>query len=188
MQIETIKVGELRTNCYIVKDNGEAIVIDPGSETEKIIQHLKGFKVKSIILTHGHYDHVTEAFILKQMTGSLVMINKNDEPMMSFSNQGKADWYLNDGDKIQVGKTEFIVILTPGHSQGGICLYCKEHNVLISGDTLFHGTYGRTDLPGSSQTMMGDSLKKLFLLPENTKVYPGHGQTTTIKDEKSMII
>ncbi len=188
MQIETIKVGELRTNCYIITDNDEAIVVDPGFETEKIASHLKKIKVKAIILTHGHYDHATEAFKLKEITGASVLIHKDDEAMMVFTTQKRADGYLNDNETFEIGHLTFDIIWTPGHTPGGICLYSKKENILISGDTLFAGTYGRTDLPGSSQAQMELSLKKLLKLPPNTKVYPGHGIATTIGDEKNLTI
>lgn len=188
MEIETIKVGELQTNCYIVKDSNEAVAIDPGFEAKEILPHLKGSKVIAIILTHGHYDHVTDAFKLKEEINAPMYIHKDDEAMMVYTTGLKADTLFSGGEKIKVGSTEFEVINTPGHTTGGLCLYNKKENVLFSGDTLFKNDYGRTDLPGSSQDQMEESLKKLQKLPPETKVYPGHGDQTTIGDEKDLII
>ncbi|KAF0133564.1 MAG: metallo-beta-lactamase [Candidatus Saganbacteria bacterium] len=189
MQIKIIKVGELRTNCYIVFDEktNEAIVIDPGADIENILNELKGLKPEQIVLTHGHYDHVTDAFLLKDKVDAQVLIHKDDEAMMQISTQKKADILLNDGDKVFLGGLAFLIISTPGHSRGSICLYSKEENVLFSGDTLFAGDYGRVDLPQSSPGAMIASLKKLLSLPLETKVFPGHGRTTTIRDEQNLI-
>ena len=106
--------------------------------------------------------------------------------MMAFSSQERADKLLFDGDIIKVGNSDFVVIHTPGHTFGGICLYNKSHKILFTGDTLFYHDHGRTDLPMSDQNQMVSSLKKLLLLPEDTKVFPGHGKETKIGDEKSL--
>ena len=189
MQIKTIKVGELKTNCYIVsdEDSDEAIIIDPGAELENIIKEIGKLKIKAIILTHGHYDHVTEAFKLGETIKVLVMVNEKDEAMMTYSTKKRADKLLKNGDTFDIGHLKFDIISTPGHSSGSICLYNKEAGVLFSGDTLFCGDYGRTDLPGGSQREMEVSLKKLLALPAHTKVYPGHGRTTTIGDEQNLL-
>jgi len=183
MQIKCLKVGPLQTNCYLVTNNQGTLIIDPGAESEKILKALGDQKVKALVLTHGHYDHVTEAFYLKEKLNCLVMIHKKDEAMMSYSTQVRADKLLKDGDQLLVLK----VIHTPGHSEGSICLYSEKEKVLFSGDTLFAGNYGRCDLPGSSQREMENSLKRLLTLPPETKVYPGHGQPTTIGKERNLI-
>lgn len=184
MQIKTIVVGMLENNVYIVsdKETKEAIIIDPGEEVEKIIEEAKSYKAKAVILTHGHYDHVTEAIKIN----APIWIHKADEALMAYSNQAKADKYLNHGDRLDVGRWTLEVIHTPGHTAGGICLYDGKET-LFSGDTLFKGTYGRTDLPTSSPKEMVKSLKRLASLPENVKVYPGHGPTTTIKEESEWL-
>lgn len=181
-----IRVGELRTNSYIVKDNGEAIVIDPGFEIEKILPLLKGYKLTAIILTHGHFDHVTEAFKLKEKTNAPVFVHKDDGPMMALTTQKKADKLLDDNSTFDIGHLTFVIIHTPGHTPGGMCVYNSKEHILFTGDTLFYHDHGRTDLPGSDQKQMEDSLKKLFKLPPETKVYPGHGRETTIGDEKDL--
>lgn len=179
MEIKTLKVGELKTNCYIVSEGKEALVIDPGFEVEKILKELTGLKVKAVLLTHGHYDHVTSAFELN----APVWIGEKDEDLMVFSTKRKADRLLKDGE--QIG--DFKVIFTPGHTPGGICLYNEKEKVIFTGDTLFAGDYGRTDLPGSSEAEMIASLKKLLQLPPETKVFPGHGGPTTIGDEQNLL-
>jgi glyoxylase-like metal-dependent hydrolase (beta-lactamase superfamily II) len=178
MQIKTIKVGEIQTNCYIVIDekSNEALVIDPGDEPDKILPEIKGLKVKSIIITHGHWDHVGAVDEVNLATGVPVYMHAGDSMM------AQADKDINDGDEFKIGKTVFKVIHTPGHSPGGICLYTKGY--LFSGDTLFLRWHGRVDLPGSSAQKMKQSLKKLAELPDDTKVYPGHDESTTIGREK----
>jgi glyoxylase-like metal-dependent hydrolase (beta-lactamase superfamily II) len=176
MLIKTIKVGVLRTNCYIVVDekSGEAVVIDPGDEAAKILPEIKGLKVRAIIVTHGHLDHFGAASAIKQQTGAPLLMHPAD------------DWFIvpdqNIGDKVVFGSITLDVIPTPGHSQGGFCLYTK--GFLFSGDTLFADTYGRTDLPGGSEADMLNSLKKLAQLPDDTQVFPGHGNATSIALEK----
>ena len=189
MQIRAVKVGELRTNCYLVfnEPDNEALVIDPGSDLDLIVNKVDGLKIKAIVLTHGHFDHVTDAFKLKEMTGAPVMIHEFDEPIMVLSTHHIADRHLHDGDTITVDSMNFKVIHTPGHSPGGICLYNEEEKVLFSGDTLFLANYGRTDLPGSSQSEMEKSLSSLFKLPPETEVYPGHGKPTTIGEERNLL-
>ena len=189
MKIKTIKVGELMTNCYIVSDeiSKEGIIIDPGFDMDEIINEIGDIKIKAIILTHGHYDHVTDAFALSETINAPVMIHKDDEIMMAYSTQKKADKLLKDKDTFDIGHLTFDIISTPGHSKGSICIYNEEAGVLFSGDTLFFKDHGRTDLPGSSQKAMENSLKKLLALPPHTKVYPGHGKPTTIGDEKNLL-
>lgn len=178
VRIRSIKVGSLQTNCYIVS-NVETWVIDPGFEVEKILKEIAGLKVKAVLLTHGHYDHVTSAFELK----APVWIGEKDEDMMVFSTKRKADRLLKDGERIG----DFKVISTSGHTPGGLCLYNEKEKVVFTGDTMFAGDYGRTDLPGSSETEMITSLKKLLKLPPETKVFPGHGGPTTIGDEQNLL-
>jgi glyoxylase-like metal-dependent hydrolase (beta-lactamase superfamily II) len=178
MRIKSLKVGSLQTNCYIV-ENGETLVIDPGFEAENILREIGRLKVKAVILTHGHYDHVTSAFELN----APVWIGEKDGAMMVFSTTRKADRLLKDGEKIG----DFKVISTPGHTPGGLCLYNEKEKIVFTGDTLFAGDYGRTDLPGSSETEMVASLKKLLKLPPETVVYPGHGYTTTIGNEQNLL-
>ena len=178
MQIKTVKVGSLQTNCYIVIDekSSEAVVIDPGDEGARILAEIKGLKVRYIILTHGHPDHFGAIDVLQKATGAPLLANPDDGWFV------KPDQELKDGQGIKFGEISLKVIHTPGHSRGGVCLYAD--GVLFSGDTLFSGDRGRTDLPGGSMAQMAKSLNRLSRLPDETVVFPGHDEPTTIRREK----
>lgn len=189
------------TNCYIVEDEEakEAMVIDPGGEPEKIIEMLDTLgidKLKYIYLTHCHGDHFGGILELKAKKGGKVLIHRDDSE--GLYNKAisltyyigmddielEADSRVDDGDLIHVGNIEFRVIHTPGHTKGGSCLYCEKEELLFSGDTLFRGTWGRTDLPtGNFEEIINSITNKLTVLPDNTIVYPGHGRITTIREE-----
>src|SRR3989339_677881 len=178
MKLHTLVVGPIQTNCYIVENekSGEAAVIDPGGEAKKIIDFIreKRLKISAIIITHGHFDHVGANEKLKAETGAPILVNQADDFLLPLSDSPKADRFLKDGDSITFGDISLKVILTPGHTMGGACLYNEQEKVLFSGDTLFFGTYGRTDLPHSSQAEMMKSLERLLTLPPEVKIYPGH--------------
>lgn len=178
MKINTIKVGGLQTNCYVLSDpeTKDAVVIDPGAEANKILPVLKGLKVLFIILTHGHPDHFGALDEIKKATGAPILANPNDDWFI------KPDEELREGDTVSFGKQKLKIYHTPGHSPGSICLYAPGN--LFSGDTLFFGTCGRMDLDGGSEDQMARSLKRLADLPAGTRVYPGHENFTTIRDEK----
>ena len=200
MLIKRLTGGLLSTNCYIVAcgEAGEAMVIDPGlseGECGEILDEVSAhhLQLKYIVNTHGHPDHTSCNSRLRKATSAEILIHKDDghllaEPRGLFVEavvSPPADRLVRDGDMIRVGKLEFEVIHTPGHSRGGISLYCESESVVFSGDTLFNRSIGRTDLPGSSAKDMGRSLReKLMKLPEQTIVYPGHGPETTIGEEK----
>ena len=189
------------TNCYIVEDeeSKETMVIDPGGEPEKIIDMLNTLginELKYIYLTHCHGDHFGGILELKSKKGGKVLIHRDDAE--GLYNQAisltyyigmddinlEADSRVDDGDTIHLGNLEFKVIHTPGHTKGGTCLYCKEQALLFSGDTLFKGTWGRTDLPTSSfPDIIASITNKLATLPDETIVYPGHDKSTRIKEE-----
>ena len=181
------------TNCYIVEDEKEAMVIDPGGEPDKIIQMLDILetKLKYIYLTHCHADHIGAVVELKKRKGGKILILRDDAEGLYNENinlsrcvnmgdiELEADSRVDDGDVIHVGNLEFKVISTPGHTKGSSSLYCKEEELLFSGDTLFRGTWGRTDLPTSSfESIISSITNKLLKLPDDTIVYPGHGKTT----------
>ena len=194
------------TNCYIVVDEEtkETMVIDPGGEPEKIIEMLNTLgidKLKYIYLTHCHGDHFGGILELKNKKGGKVLIHRDDSE--GLYNKAisltyyigmddinlEADSRLDDKDLIHLGNIEFKVIHTPGHTQGGTCLYCEKERLLFSGDTLFRGTWGRTDLPTSSFTDIIKSItNKLAVLPDDTIVYPGHGRITRIKEEEPIYL
>ncbi|MGB9612641.1 MAG: MBL fold metallo-hydrolase [Candidatus Margulisiibacteriota bacterium] len=191
MNIHIFIVGPLETNCYIVEDekNREAIIIDPGDEPEKILDFLEKhpLKVREIIVTHGHFDHVGAVWQIKEKLKVKVLMHKNDLPLLSLTTSPLPDRLLIEKDRVDLGELSFEVLHLPGHTPGSIGLYCEKEKVLFSGDTLFAGTWGRTDLPYSSEKDMATSLKKLLKLPPETKVYPGHGETTTIGEEQDLL-
>ena len=187
------------TNCYIMQDEEtkEAICIDPGGSIEKIIEMLKilNAKLKYIYLTHSHMDHIEKAQELKNTYGGEILISRKgaeniNNPKINLSSMSGVELFttvdsrVDDKDILHVGKLEFEVILTPGHTDDGTSLYCKEEGIVFTGDTLMYMGYGRTDFPTGNLRELKKSLKKLFALPENTFVYPGHGIATTIGDEK----
>lgn len=187
MQIKVIPVGMLQANCYLVYDENslEALVVDPGAEGEKICRELNALalKVKYIVNTHGHYDHVDANDKVRKATGALLYLHKADSAMLQEEGLTAADGYFEDGDSLNVGNLHWEVRHTPGHSKGGICLVGE--GVCFSGDTLFAGTIGRTDFPGGSLSEMMGSLKtKLLDLPDDCVIYPGHGPQTTMGREK----
>jgi len=193
------------TNCYIVADekSKEAMILDPASEPDKIIDMIKvlGVKVKYIVLTHCHADHINNVPEIKKQLGGKVLIHRQEfesikNPNITlFENLGlvikkiEPDARIDDGDLIHLGDISFKVIHTPGHTKGSICLYCPEEKMLLSGDTLFSGAWGRTDLPTSSfEDIMASISNKLMILPEDTIVYPGHGRPTIVKEEAKVYL
>ena len=190
-----------KTNCYIVQDENtkEAMVVDAGGETNKIIELLDilGAKLKYIYLTHCHADHIAGVKELKEKKGGRILIHRDDAEGLYCSEINlkdyiglmlehlEADARLDDGDIIHVGEIEFRVIHTPGHTAGGSSLYSEKERLVFSEDTLFKGTWGRTDLPTSDFTKIMQSISnKLLVLPDDTIVYPGHGASTRIRDEE----
>jgi len=199
--IKKLEVGPIMANCYVLgcEETKEAVVIDPGDEADRILMALSesGLRVKYLINTHGHFDHVGANARMKEITGAELLIHKDDELMLKdlskaaatfglrAENSPPSDRNLADGDKVTFGKITLTIIHTPGHSRGGICLYTK--GALFSGDSLFAGSIGRTDLPGGDYDTLISSIKeKLLGLDEKTIVYPGHGPETSILQEKRM--
>lgn len=193
------------TNCYIIQDeeSKETMVIDPGGQPEKIINMLKilDAKLKYIYLTHCHIDHIGGVHLLQEKLGGKVLIHRNEAENLYDDNINlssyigsdeiklEADSRVDDNDLIHIGKLEFRVIFTPGHTEGSSSLYCEKEKMLFSGDTLFRGTWGRTDLPTSCLEDIMDSItNKLIILPDDTIVYPGHGKSTMIKEEKPIYL
>lgn len=191
MLIKTIPVGQLETNCYVVTDENtlDCVLIDPGDETNTILDYTESnkLKVRAILLTHGHYDHVGAVTEIMNETGCQLYINPRDEgyePGMSgmkfkMPENGK---YYDEGDEVSVSGLHFKVIATPGHTPGGVCLICE--NALFTGDTLFRGSCGRTDLPGGDIEQELNSLKRICMLPGDYEVYPGHMDSTTLERER----
>ena len=202
MKILHTNASQYYTNVYFYYDENslEAAVIDPGGSVDKLIEMAaeNGLKLKYILLTHGHYDHTAGVDELKVSTGAEVMAHeaedellKNTDLNLSLLAGGRAlsvvcDKLLKEGDVIEVGAGRLSVIHTPGHTGGGACFYDKENGILFSGDTLFRGTTGRYDLPTAhGQTLFNSIKNKLYTLPDDTKVLPGHDVATTIGWEKA---
>jgi len=193
MKIKQFVTGALPTNSYLVYDKGEAILIDCGGEEETILKFLKKhpIKLKYILLTHGHFDHIEVHKILKE-TKAKLGIHKKDSLMLrhpanlSYNDMEPIheDFNIHGGDIFRISNTELEVIETPGHSPGGICFYSEKSKILFSGDTLFKKAIGRTDLPLSNEKDMIKSLKRLMKLKDDIQVYPGHGDQTTIGKER----
>ena len=199
MKIIRLALGPLGTNCYILYDeiSKEAAVFDPADNCEMILQKIseKSLSLKYIIITHAHCDHICALDELTEKTGAKVCIGKDDFDALNDSYQSlctmfrqnapktKAELLINEGDTLNLGEFEITFIHTPGHTKGGICALVE--NILISGDTLFLESVGRSDFPGGSASVLINSIKtKLFTLPDDTVVYPGHGDSTTIGHEK----
>ena len=198
---EILPVGLLQCNCSIFGDEAtrEGLVVDPGDEIASILEIVRrhGLTVKAIVITHAHIDHIGGAAKLKQATGAPVYMNLNDEELKGMLDV-QASWLgmqpveavetdapARDGDKLLVGAAEFLVLHTPGHTQGSISLYLPSESKLVAGDTLFRDSIGRTDLPGGNPRQILRSIHdKLLPLPEETVVIPGHGDATTIGREK----
>lgn len=199
MFIQCTPLGGMGANCYLVacEETKEALVIDPGGDPGPVLANAekKGLTVKYIINTHGHIDHIMGNDLLKKATGAKVLIHELDAEMLPNAKlnlsgfvgdsikQAPADQLLTEGDKVDIGKISLEVVHTPGHTRGGICL--KGEGVVFTGDTLFAGSIGRTDFPGGSFEDLINSIKtKLLCLPDDTAVYPGHMQDSTIGQEK----
>jgi len=198
---EIVPVGMLQCNCSIFGDeeSHEAIVIDPGDNIDEILAILErhALRVKEIVITHAHIDHIGGAAKLKAVTGAPVLMNANDQELydqldvqaswlgMEPPTRTAIDAAARDGDVLTLGPAEFRVLHTPGHTQGSISLWIPAENKLIAGDTLFRDSIGRTDLPGGNPRQILRSIEdKLLQLPEETVVVPGHGANTTIGREK----
>ena len=201
ISITSLTVGELAVNCWLAanEDTKEALVIDPGDEADRIrtFAEQKGWEIRYILLTHGHSDHMAGVEALREATGAPVCALREEEVLLLdartnlsvFINHRpitvQADEFLDDGQKLTLCGIPLQVFHTPGHTPGGCCFYCQEAGSLFSGDTLFQGSVGRSDFPGGSMSELVRSVReKLLILPEETAVYPGHGERTTIGYEK----
>lgn len=198
---EILPVGMLQCNCSIFGEESsrEAIVVDPGDDIAEILAVLArhGLRVTAIVITHAHIDHIGGAQKLKAATGAPVYMNANDQELydhidaqaawlgMPVPERTAIDTPARDGDRLSLGAADFHVLHTPGHTQGSISLWIPSENKVIAGDTLFRDSIGRTDLPGGDGRRILVSIReKLFALPEETEVVPGHGPLTTIGREK----
>ncbi len=204
LQVITPQKG-LKTNSYIICDekSKEAMVIDPGGEPERIAETLDilDANLKYIFLTHCHADHIGGIAELKKIKGGKILVSRPDSEglynkeinLAEYINMEvpelEADSRVDDEDLIHIGEIEFKVIATPGHTKGGLCLYSEKEGLVFTGDTMFSGTWGRTDLPtGSFVELITSITDRLMPLPDDTIVYPGHGKITMIQDERNIYI
>jgi glyoxylase-like metal-dependent hydrolase (beta-lactamase superfamily II) len=204
MKIDHLILGAYETNCYVLRDSDAAkdcLVIDPGLDAEPLIDLLKeqNLNTVAVALTHGHIDHIAGVAALREQFPDIrVYIHRLDAEMLTepytnlsvmsgiaFSTEPE-DVSLEEQDVIEQAGVKLTVLHTPGHTPGGICLYSRDDGVAFVGDTLFADSIGRTDFPGGSMSQLLNSVRqKLFTLPDETKVYPGHGPATTIAREKA---
>lgn len=200
LDIVNVLVSICYTNCYLIKniETGEGVIVDPGDNELKISAAVSklGMKPVAILLTHGHYDHVGAVKALKKRYNIKSYISREDNQVLRDSRTNlstmfgepmtdQADVLLSDGEQITLAGIDMKFILTPGHTPGSGCFYIEEEGVLISGDTLFCASRGRTDFPGGSERDILTSIRqKLLILPDDTDVLPGHNESTTIGSEK----
>lgn len=198
MIVEVIPVGALQVNCVVIgcPVTHKAALVDPGADVEQIVQALDkhGLSIELILNTHGHFDHIGANVVFKERSGAPLLIHRADVPLLQLAsaqaaayglqadNSPAPDRMLDGGELLQVGELEIEVLHTPGHSPGGVCYYLD--GLVVSGDTLFAGSIGRTDLPGGDYGQLLQSIHdKLAGLPSQTRVVPGHGPLTRIGDE-----
>ncbi|MFI5333642.1 MAG: MBL fold metallo-hydrolase [Chlamydiales bacterium] len=197
--IEVFASGPFNTNTILLgcaKTKKAAVIDVPFDSVEKMVKriHHHSLAVEKILLTHSHWDHIAEAAALKKNLNVPLYVHVADKdnlehpgadglPLLFPFEAAKPDRYVQDGDQVSVGMLEITVIHTPGHTPGSVCYYLAQEKLLISGDTLFRGTIGNVNYPQSRPDLMGDSLKKLAALPPETKVIPGHGESTSIGAE-----
>lgn len=196
--IVQIPLGILEANCYLVYDeaSGEGVIVDPGGDTAPLREEIerRGVSIKAILNTHGHFDHSAGNAELVSL-GVPLGIHPHDHDLLA--DGGGAGWFgfpavpaiqptmaLTEGFEYPVGNLRLRVLETPGHTPGSICFYCPEENALLTGDTLFAGGIGRTDLPGGDPRALTASLARLLTLPAETVIYPGHGPTSTLAQER----
>ena len=198
MILKKMILGPLESNCYIIADERtkEALIVDPGDEPDRIIDFIREEKlqIKYVVCTHAHFDHVGAVSDIKQETGAQIVIHRDEiDIYRSTGDQAilwgfelevlpEPDMLVSEGDVLEVGSLKFIVIHTPGHSPGSICL--SGEDILITGDTVFAGSVGRTDLYGGSIVQLKKSFKRIMSFAAETKIFPGHGPETTVEMER----
>ena len=199
MEIKIINDNDYGENIYIYYDKAtnEGVIIDPGDSLETIVGAIKNLKIKGILLTHGHFDHIFTVDKVRELTGAPVYAHKAEAEVLKSSEYNRSVWrdmeisvvadkFFEDGDVFEISdEIKLKIIHTPGHTAGGLCYYDEKNGIMFTGDTLFKETIGRTDMPtGSRATLLKSVREKLFTLDGNVKVFPGHGKSTTVSHEK----
>ncbi|HUW22080.1 MAG TPA: MBL fold metallo-hydrolase [Candidatus Bathyarchaeia archaeon] len=206
LKFKKLVVGQLATNCYLLwGEKKETLIIDPGDASDFISETILAneLKPKIVVATHGHFDHVLAGFALQHTFKIPVAASRKDNFILQYMAKSAQYWLnlknepvdpppeigrlLVAGDQIPAGKYVFRILETPGHTPGSLCLYCPQGNLVLTGDTLFSGGWGRTDLPGGDEKQLKKSLKLLLGLPPQTQVLPGHGPETTIGKEQEFL-
>lgn len=200
LKIGRMTIGSYGTNCYFIYREGgsEAIVVDPADQGEMICEKLKanGFEVKGILLTHAHFDHIWGAEALRKASGAKIYAAEDERKLCESPRANVSEWagrpctiapdvYVKDGEEIGIAGMTCKVLVTPGHTVGSSCYYFEEGEFLVCGDTIFQESVGRTDFPsGSSSALVRSVKEKIFTLPDQTRLYPGHGDSTSVEHEK----
>ncbi len=200
LQTENLVLGMMSTNCYLLKnrESGTALIVDPAEQADRIADTLTGMEAKpeAILLTHGHFDHIGAAEKLRERYQIPILAHKREREVLENPDLNLTKWYgagytltadryLRDGEVLELAGFEIKVLHTPGHTIGSVSYYLPEEAALFSGDTLFCGSFGRTDFPTGNEEQLVSSLReKLFTLPDETDVFPGHEGSTTIYYEK----
>lgn len=187
VSFDTLPLGAYQTNCYILKNEGKALVIDPGYEPETVLAYLRreNLTLEAILLTHGHFDHVGAVKQLAAQTQCKIYIHPAEDSMPTMLTAGKLLYThtYDEGDVLELAGLSLRVLHTPGHTPGSVCLLCQD--VLFSGDTLSAGSCGRTDLPGGDWATIQNSLRRLAAIDGDLTVCPGHGEASTLSREKA---
>lgn len=202
--LECLPVGMLQTNCYLMADivNKQAVVIDPGGNSQQIAARIEEQKLKlaAILNTHAHFDHIMDAWSLQERVGGKIYLHPREQAVLVDRTVGlgavggvfrgadeqKIDQWLQEGDRLVFGLMQFVVLETPGHSPGHVAFHCPDENLIFVGDALFAGSIGRTDfLGGSYEQLIASVREKIFSLDGKTVVYPGHGPATTVEIERN---